>query len=317
LRILVRPPGAPDIVPIAKEGLATVVYNPAAGQRRGSEVAEATQLRLRESGWDVACFPTEGPGHASELARACSPEARRLVVVGGDGTLREAAEGLGKGVELGFVPMGNANVVARELGIPLDPRRSVDVASAGEVRTFDAVRANGRFVLGMVGVGYDGFVSRWMDRARSKGWTKRWYGAHADSLYCALGLAALLRPCPPVRLEVDGVEAATTYRHLVLCNIQAYAKGWAMTPGANPRDGLLDYQARRTGFLPFSLWSLAGAALRRRVPGFVAHYGRGERMRLRSERPFVWQADGDPMGAATELELEVVPEALRLVGPSV
>lgn len=263
----------------------------------------------------MTSLPTEGPGHASELARACGAEVRRLVVVGGDGTLREAAEGLARGVELGFVPMGNANVVARELGIPLDPRRSVGLASAGEARPFDAVRANGRFVLAMVGVGYDGVVTGWMDRARGRGWTRRWYATHADSLYGALGAAALLRPCPPVRLEVDGVEAPGTYRHLVLCNVQTYAKGWAMTPGADPRDGLLDYQARRTGLLPLSVWSLAGAALRRRVPGFVAHYGRGQRLRLASGRPFVWQADGDPMGATTELEVEVVPGALRLIGP--
>ena len=279
-------------------------------------MAEAAQRHLRESGWEVACFPTEGPGHASELARAWSAEARRLVVIGGDGTLREAAEGLTRDVDLGFVPLGNANVVARELGIPLDPRRSVELAASGEARTFDAVRANGRFVLAMIGVGYDGVVTRWIDKARSRGWTKRWYAAHADSLYGALGLAALLRPCPPVQLEVDGAEAEAAYRHLVLCNVQTYAKGWAMTPGADPRDGLLDYQARRTGFLPLALWALAGAALRRRVPGFVAHYGRGERLRIRSERPFVWQADGDPMGATTELDVEVVPGALRLVGPA-
>lgn len=266
----------------------------------------------------MTCLSTEGPGHASELAHGLHDESRRLVVVGGDGTLREAAEGLGPRagtVELGFVPMGNANVVARELGIPLDPVRSVDVATAGEARVFDALRANGRFVLAMVGVGYDGVVTRRVTRARAGGLTGAWYRLHADSLYGVIGLLSLFASCPRFRLEVDGREVPTPFRNMVVANIETYAKGWAMAPGADPGDGFLDYQVRRYGSPPFGLWSLWGASRRRRVPSFVARYGRGERFRLSGERPFPWQADGDPMGRTGELEVEVLPAALRVIGP--
>jgi YegS/Rv2252/BmrU family lipid kinase len=302
----------------ATKGLATVLYNPTAGRRRSHLVAEAAQSRLRGSGWEVACFPTEGPGHAAELARTSGAKGRRLIVVGGDGTLREAAEGLlgaAGAVELGFVPMGNANVIARELGISLDPSRAVDLAVAGEARPFDALRVNGRVVLAMIGVGYDGIVTRLVDGARSGRVARRWYRWHADSLYATLGFAALFFPCTRFTLEVDGEVAPIRYRNLVLSNIQTYAKGWAVTPGADPRDGLLDYQARKRTAFPFGVWALAAARMRRRAPGFVARYGRGARFRITGERPFKWQADGDPMGPATELEVDVLPSALRLVGP--
>ena len=264
------------------------------------------------------CLPTEGPGHATELARSFSHEVRRVVVVGGDGTLREAAEGLqaaGRPVDLGFVPMGNANVIARELGIPLDPPRAVDLASAGKARAFDAIRANGRFVLAMVGVGYDAIVTSWMDRARSRRGSRGWYRRHADSLYVTLGASALLAPHPRFALEIDGEPQLLPCRNLVICNVRTYAKGWAITPGADPRDGLLDYQARRRTSFPFGLWALAGARLRREVPGFVASYGRARSFRLVGAAPMPWQADGDPMGRTSELEVEVLPGALSLLGP--
>ena len=78
----------------ATQGLATILYNPTAGRRRSLSVAEAIQSRLRGAGREVACLPTEGPGHAVELARERAAGDGRVIVVGGDGTLREAAEGL-------------------------------------------------------------------------------------------------------------------------------------------------------------------------------------------------------------------------------
>jgi diacylglycerol kinase family enzyme len=212
--------------------------------------------------------------------------------------------------------MGNANVVARELGIPLDPLRSIDLASVGQSRSLDAIRANGRFSLAMVGVGYDGIVTRRMSGARGAQLASRWYRRHADSLYAAIGFAALFASRPRFQLEVDGESMPFPYRDIVICNIETYAKGWAIAPGADPGDGQLDYQARRQAAFLIGLWALAGASLRRRVPRFIAHYGRGARFRLRGERPFSWQADGDPMGLTRELEVEVLPAALRLVGPA-
>lgn len=239
-------------------------------------------------------------------------------MVGGDGTLREAAEGLqgaSAPVDLGFIPMGNANVIARELGIPLDPLRAAELAADGRAQLFDAVRANGRFVLAMVGVGYDGIVTRWMERARGARLASGWYRRHADSLYVTLGASALFAPHPRFALEVDGVAQEGGYRNLVVSNVGTYAKGWSVIPGADPRDGLLDYQLRRRAFFPYGLTALAGASLKKRIPGFMASYGQARSLRLVGERPFPWQADGDSMGLASELEVEVLPAALRLVGP--
>ena len=75
---------------------------------------------------------------------AISDEVDLLVVVGGDGTIREAVAGLGAAlthVKLGIVPMGHANVVARELGIPLAPGPAIDALLNGVSVRVDVGRA--------------------------------------------------------------------------------------------------------------------------------------------------------------------------------
>lgn len=293
------------------------MFNPKAGRGRGREVAAAAQRHLRAAGWDASGVETEGPGHATELARERGGEVDLFVIVGGDGTLREAVEGLnGARPDLGFVPMGNANVVARELRIPLDPAAAIECLTTGAPRRLDVARANGSAMLAMVGIGYDAIVTRWVHRARESRALGGWYRVHADSLYGAVGLVSLFDPLPRrFRLEVDGVACPHRYCTAVLANVETYAKGWAMAPGADPADGALDFHARKRSAAPFGLWSMWSASQHRRVPRFVSDYGRGRRFRLQAERPFRWQLDGDPMGEARELVVEVDGASVRLVAP--
>lgn len=97
-----------------------LIYNPNAGsiRRHPSRLAKSVAL-LRERGFDVTLTPTEGPNHASELARRCVDQgAERLLIAGGDGTLNEALNGIvGSRVPIGLLPGGTANVFAMETGI--------------------------------------------------------------------------------------------------------------------------------------------------------------------------------------------------------
>jgi diacylglycerol kinase (ATP) len=92
---------------------------------------------LKELGCAVELALTEHPGHATEIAALASPEkVDAVVAAGGDGTINEALKGLvGLSVPLGIIPVGTANVLAAELGIPGDARNIAKIIQAGFRKT--------------------------------------------------------------------------------------------------------------------------------------------------------------------------------------
>jgi diacylglycerol kinase (ATP) len=109
----------------------------------------------------VEVFNTEHPNHATELAARAGN--RLVVAAGGDGTVNEVLNGLSEGATLGILPLGTANVLARELGLPLDGEEACRRILEGEVSQVDfgvATDANGverRFAC-MAGIGFDAQV---------------------------------------------------------------------------------------------------------------------------------------------------------------
>ena len=295
-----------------------ILANPIAGRGRGLEVARQTADALRLGGQEPRAAITEGPGHAEELARSLVGEHDRIIVVGGDGTLREAAQGLGTRVDevdLGFIPLGNANVVARELGIPLHVKGAIQVAMTGRITELDTLLVNGAFGLAMVGFGLDARITRLVHGSRGRWPLSTWYRVHGDSLYGIIGALALLQRSPRLRLEVDGVEGECSYAAALVSNLQTYAKGWAITPDADPSDGLLDWVGRSSARVDQEVRALMAAMNRRRLPARCADYGRGKAVKVVGEGPLHWQLDGDPMPPTQEVLVEVGPR-LRILSPA-
>src|SRR5664279_4271791 len=81
---------------------------------------------------DVSVAETSRRGHASRLALGAAADGLDAVIVlGGDGTLNEAANGLaGSGTALGVLPGGSTNVYARTIGMANDP-----IEATGELLT--------------------------------------------------------------------------------------------------------------------------------------------------------------------------------------
>ena len=122
---------------------------------------------------------------------------------------------------------------------------------------------------------------------------------------------------PRFEVRVDGNRLEGRFCAAVLSNCETYGKGWAVTPGADPTDGALDFQVRRHGLAPFGALALIASSLRTRVPSWLAAYGRGRRVELAAERPMLWQADGDAIEPCTRLMVRVRPGAVRVLAPRV
>lgn len=96
---------------------AVIIGNPQAGRNRHMDILKRCAEILRSGGLEVEVWPTERPQHATELATLAG--SRLVIAAGGDGTVNEVVNGLEKDATLGILPLGTANVLARELGLPL------------------------------------------------------------------------------------------------------------------------------------------------------------------------------------------------------
>ena len=142
---------------------AVIIGNPHSGSAGDEGYLEGFADTLRAGGLTVEVLNTERPDHATELAAAAG--ARLVIAAGGDGTVNEVINGLSKDATLGILPLGTANVLARELGLPLEPADACGKILTGKAFRMDVgVATDGegterRFAC-MAGIGFDADVVR-------------------------------------------------------------------------------------------------------------------------------------------------------------
>lgn len=303
-----------------------IVYNPMAGNGRGGALAEGARKRLEASGTQVTVIESQSPAQRSENTRSeladRASQAEVIVVVGGDSTIREVLmdlQSLQDCPPLALIPAGNANVLAREYGIPLAAEAAASLVLEGDTIAVDCGVANDEFFLAMAGVGYDAIAVRWLHRIRSTrlgAWVYRLPGG-ADAIYALVGTAALFRFSPTrVCVSSDGQKEDAGIASVAILNTAQYAKHWSLAPDACAHDGWLNTRLERGALFLRPLLALMAAMLRRRAPGFVARYGRAQNVCIRAEVSFAWQLDGEPMTPVKQLEIRLLPEFFKLVVPT-
>jgi diacylglycerol kinase family enzyme len=188
---------------------------------------------LRAGGADVDLVHTRT---VADFARLCAhPTGRRLVLVGGDGTIHTAVNLARPPRELALIPAGRANNIARSLGIPLDWEQAAGLASSGEVRPVDLIEARSadRRLLVVEGLSV-GFLAQ----ARV-----RYHGSNSADVVAALRAGgAALAHFHPLAAHVQSLsgEEALHLAQLFVANLPLYEFGLNVAPQADPTDAALD-----------------------------------------------------------------------------
>ena len=144
-----------------------VIHNPTAGSSARTKLRRFVEL-LSEDGAEVAVRATAGPGDATAIAAAAGDgKWDAIVAAGGDGTVNEIVNGLGpNSPSLGILPLGTANVLALELGLPVAAPDAARLIARGGVRQLYFAAIEGRRFVMMAGVGFD---ARVVDAVASSG----------------------------------------------------------------------------------------------------------------------------------------------------
>src|SRR5277367_1854400 len=181
-----------------------IIFNPVAGRRRANLLWRVLDV-LVANGVRLDLAETHRAGHAEALAREAVRRGEQMVVAaGGDGTIAEVANGLmGSSACLGVIPLGTANVLAHELGLPFAPKSVAAALAFGRTRTLWPGVARGadssRLFVQMLGIGFDAQVVHRLSLP-----LKRVLGKGA---YVVQSLGESFRyKFPPIRLRIDEME---------------------------------------------------------------------------------------------------------------
>jgi diacylglycerol kinase (ATP) len=303
-------PGSPAAAPPRRlrslsPHLLLVANGNASGLSRQPSLVKDSALLLRLAGARVETRITTS---LEELDYALATAERRVVLLGGDGSLHAAANAAANSdvrAEFALIPAGGANNVARSLGIPVDFDAAARLAVQGAARSVDAIRVDsvaGRYLaVEGVSVGFHAFART---QYTAKNSTDKRAAIRA-------GFRAVRDFEPPtMALAIDASCRLATYGQVFVANMPLYGPGLRVAP-ADPADALLDVVTIEGG--------------RRAVLGLVRHLRRGTHLgrpgvsHVRARRIKIATRGRSPIVADTTymgdtVELTVEPQALDIVG---
>ena len=292
---------------------ARVICNPASG---GGDY-DPDEIRAELKGLEVEWIETEGPDDAIKAAEEW--QEGLLIVAGGDGTINDVVNGLGRAgfpedVTLGILPAGTGNDLAATLGIPEDPDLAEDVILQNRGRRLDVarVRSEGiseRFFINVATGGLGAEISSVNDEELKKRWGKLSYLRASLEVAKDFDVRELTLYLDGERREVEAVNVAVG-------NCRYTGGGWPATPKANPEDGLLDVVIIET-LGAGELLGLAPAALAEfdYLDKDGIFFARAKDVYVETQPGLEFTADGEVIGDEPA-EFSVLPRALKvLVGP--
>ncbi len=292
-----------------------VIYNPA-------KVTDWVTFRrhveyeLKSRGWERTLWletTVDDPGRAM-TAQAVAEQVDLVLGAGGDGTIRVVCAGLaGSGIPFGLIPAGTGNLLARNIGIPLDEGAALDVAFEGSDRAIDLVKIAvddgpaDHFAV-MAGIGIDAVIMQGTnaDLKKAVGSAAYFVSAAQNANHPALHTTVRVDDQPPLRRRAHVI---------VVGNVGLLQAGILLIPDAKPDDGLLDVLVASPRSSADWVRVIARVLTRHRQADDQLDRMRGQKVTITVEERDQYQLDGDTVGSCQTMTAEVVPGALTLRVP--
>jgi YegS/Rv2252/BmrU family lipid kinase len=294
-----------------EDGYIFYIINPKAGASGLKTTSRKFVSYLSSKGFKVQILTTSCLRDGFEFSRSAaeSRDCAMVVVVGGDGVIREVADGLkGSGKPLLIIPGGTENLLANELGFDEKFETIIKTFEDGFTRPMDLGSVNGKSFTSVAGFGFDGDIVKRVSGQRS---------GHIDYLDYVWPIWRTFWDYKfrPMKVEVDG-ETIYQGRALVFVgNISRYAIGLEILHYADFGDGLLDVCVYKCSNRPHLVKHSILTIMKKHSGRGDVIYRQGKQIRISSRSSDIaTEIDGDP-GPALPVEIKVIPQAITLLVP--
>lgn len=281
------------------------IINPGSGNNNTDWEKEIRQhFRGRADSFELFALPNPFDEDAlSEKIRQSKPA--KVVAVGGDGTVKLIAGCLsGTSIPLCIVPAGSANGMARELGIPDDPKEVFETIQTGRARKIHMVKVNGESCIHLSDIGFNAFVVKKFEDENRRGmwgyikaaWKVLWQHSRME-----------------VRLRIDNEEIYRKAAMVVIANATMYGNGVVINPLGSLYDKLFEVVIiRKVSFSEiFKMRFTQKDFNPQKTELFQARS-----LSIRSKHLVHFQVDGEYLGKVNKIEAAILPEALYVIVPA-
>ena len=291
-----------------------VIVNPTSGVGRGAKAGK--EIASYSENLDI--FFTTPEKTATDFAKEAVKERyQRVIVVGGDGTLHEVANGLiGSDISMGIIPRGVGNDFSKALEIPQNTKEAFQVALTGQVIPIDLGKIDDKYFINVVSFGIDAQLVQYIPELKKK---HRFFPGEGMYLYALLKQLSFPLDYPKMWITFKEVGIPKTFgQHtttLVISNGTQYGEKFKIAPQAILDDGFLDIcwikKMDKAKILK---------ALPKLIRGTHADLPEVQIYRLKSltvhpETKVACQVDGETFDFKDEYSISVVPKALNVVVP--
>jgi len=300
-----------------------VIVNPNAGKRKGQHDWLTIARLLGEAGIDFLNVFTEHRDHANLLARKYIEKGfRKIIVVGGDGTLNEVVNGIltqnhipSSEVILAMIPVGTGNDWCRMYKIPNDYKGAIAhiakgnqfLQDAGKVSYYTSLgQEKIRYFINMAGMGFDALVAKKTNLQKEEGK----FGSFSYFINIFSSLFSYKSARTTIVLDDKSISQDIFSMSVGIC--QFNGGGMKQAPNAKPDDGLFDLTIIR----PIGKFKVIRNVAKlfdgsfTRLPEVSTYTS--SRIIIKSIIPIYIETDGESLGH-TPFEFEIIPRSLRII----
>lgn len=290
-----------------KERIAFIV-NPVSGTGKQKNIVSQIEEHLDHNKYSPTVLYTTHAHHAEKMAQEVIDEGiPNLVAVGGDGSINDCVQSIvGSDVNLGIIPLGSGNGLARHLKIPLKIKDAIQVINEQKTTVIDTVSINDRIYASIAGIGFDAQVAKEFAFSQIRGF----------QTYFRI----IFRTYPfyePVnyRLEVDGSKKESKALFISFANSNQFGYNTEVAPKAQLDDGLLDICIVKKVPLPMVFWTAQLLLTKQFEKSMYVQTIQARDVKIHNNQGGWVNVDGEPVKLGEHLHLKVLPHTLRVIVP--
>ncbi|WP_207496713.1 diacylglycerol/lipid kinase family protein [Aridibaculum aurantiacum] len=281
------------------------VINPISGGREKGEFEPTIRAYFENLPHTIEFYNLTGKNDAQQLtAKLVKMQPHKVIAVGGDGTVSMVAKTLlSTGIQMGIIPAGSANGMARELNIPIALNDALKIVETGVIKKADVISINNQVCLHLSDIGLNARLIKYFEEGNTRG----------KLGYAKVAIKTLLRKTyMQLIIETQGKQLKRNAFMVVLANASKYGTGAVINPEGDLYDGLFEVVIIRK--LPlselFKMWFRPRPFNPENIE--VIH---AESVHIKTPKRVHFQVDGEYLGKVKSVSAEILPGQLHILLP--